>query len=114
LRPRARPEEGAGKSSRRPMTALMATWTICVVPRTLALVHSSSRRTDASPCSATSVAVEALVRRYLPLASSLARRYAGRGEAIEDLVQVANLGLVKAARRFDERRGIGFSTMPPM
>jgi RNA polymerase sigma-B factor len=57
-----------------------------------------------------SVAVETLVRSYLPLARHLARRYTGRGEPIEDLVQVANLGLVKAARRFDKDRGIGFST----
>jgi RNA polymerase sigma-B factor len=80
------------------------------VPRALALVPSSSPRNDESSCSVTSLALEALVRRYLPLAGSLARRYAGRGEAIEDLVQVANLGLVKAARRFDEQRGVGFST----
>jgi RNA polymerase sigma-B factor len=92
------------------MTARMVSRTICVVPRTLALVHSRSPRTGASPCSATSVAAETLVRSYLPLAGCLARRYANRGEPIEDLVQVANLGLVKAARRFDKDRGIGFST----
>ena len=36
--------------------------------------------------------------------------YAGRGELIEDLVQVANLGGVKAALRYDDRRGTGFAT----
>lgn len=37
---------------------------------------------------------------YLPLARSLAGRYAHRGEAMEDLVQVARLGLVHAAQRY--------------
>jgi RNA polymerase sigma-B factor len=53
-------------------------------------------------------AVDALVTRYLPLARKLAWRYVGRGEPIDDLVQVASLGLVNAARRYDERRGIDF------
>ena len=49
-----------------------------------------------------------LVRRHLPLMRSLARRYAGRGEGLEDLVQVASLGLVAAARRYDPDRGVPF------
>jgi RNA polymerase sigma-B factor len=81
-----------------------------VVPRASDLVQTSPRPSGASSPSAPSLAVEALVSRYLPLAARLAGRYAGRGEAIEDLVQVANLGLVKAAGRFDEQRGIGFAT----
>lgn len=49
-----------------------------------------------------------LVMDYLDLAESLARRFAGRGREREDLVQVAYLGLVKAARAFDESRGTSF------
>jgi RNA polymerase sigma-B factor len=50
-----------------------------------------------------------LVARHLPLVREFARRYAGRGEALEDLVQVAAVGLVAAARRFDPHRGIPFA-----
>jgi RNA polymerase sigma-B factor len=51
---------------------------------------------------------EELVIRLLPLAQSLARRYEGRGERLEDLEQVAQLGLLKAIDGFDERRGNSF------
>jgi RNA polymerase sigma-B factor len=40
----------------------------------------------------------------------LARRYAGRGETLEDLVQVGSIGLIKASDRFDEARGVAFAT----
>lgn len=49
-----------------------------------------------------------LVRRHLSLVRQLARRYAGRGESLEDLVQVASVGLVAAARRYDPVRGVPF------
>src|SRR4051812_27504192 len=42
-----------------------------------------------------------LVLEHTGLARALARRYQGRGEPFDDLLQVAMLGLVKAARRFD-------------
>lgn len=51
---------------------------------------------------------EELVRRYLPLARSLARRYSRSSEPYEDLVQVASLALLKAIERFDPERGIDF------
>src|SRR6201994_3608474 len=51
-----------------------------------------------------------LVRRFLPLARKLARRYAGAREPFEDLLQVASLGLVKAVDRFDAERGTAFSS----
>jgi len=52
----------------------------------------------------------ALVREHLVLADRLALRYAGRGQPYEDLQQVAYLGLVLAARRFDSGRGTSFAT----
>ena len=51
---------------------------------------------------------EELVHRFLPLARSLALRYRGSSEDIEDLIQVASLGLVKALDGFDLERGTSF------
>ena len=51
-----------------------------------------------------------LVKRYLPLARKLSRRYGGAREPFEDLLQVASLGLVKAVDRFDTSRGTAFSS----
>ena len=48
---------------------------------------------------------EAIVKRCLPLADHIARRYGGRGEPIDDLVQAARLGLVNAVNRFDVDNG---------
>ena len=53
---------------------------------------------------------EALVERFLPLARQLARRYQRAKEPLDDLVQVASIGLVKAVDRFDPSRGIAFSS----
>ena len=52
---------------------------------------------------------EELVHRFLPLARSLALRYRATPEPLEDLIQVASLGLVKALDGFDPERGKGFS-----
>lgn len=46
----------------------------------------------------------------LPFARRLARRFTGRGEALDDLVQVATIGLIKAVDRFDPQRGIPFAS----
>lgn len=51
---------------------------------------------------------DACVERCLPLAEHIARRFDGRGEAFEDLLQVARLGLVNAVDRFDPERGSDF------
>jgi RNA polymerase sigma-B factor len=49
-----------------------------------------------------------IVERCLPLADHIARRYHGRGEPDEDLLQVARVGLVKAVNRFDVFVGTDF------
>jgi RNA polymerase sigma-B factor len=46
----------------------------------------------------------------LPLVRSIARRFAGRGEPLEDLIQVGTVGLIKAVDRFDPSRGFAFTT----
>ena len=56
------------------------------------------------------VAREQLVARFLPLARQLARRYQHGGEQLDDLVQVASLGLLKAIDRFDPARETAFSS----
>jgi RNA polymerase sigma-B factor len=57
-----------------------------------------------------SEAREILVERYVRLAEALARRYKRTSEPLEDLEQVARLGLVKAVDRFDPSRRTAFST----
>jgi RNA polymerase sigma-B factor len=53
---------------------------------------------------------ERVIQEQLPLAEFLARKFAGRGEPVDDLVQVASVGLIKAVDRFDLDRQIEFST----
>jgi RNA polymerase sigma-B factor len=53
---------------------------------------------------------EALVERYMPLVRSMAMRYVRSAEPLDDLMQVASLGLVKAVDRFDNERDIAFSS----
>ena len=51
-----------------------------------------------------------MVERWLPLADNLARRYAHTSEPLDDLTQVARLGLLKAVDRWDPERGTAFSS----
>jgi RNA polymerase sigma-B factor len=53
---------------------------------------------------------EELVAKFQPLAQYFARRFAGRGEPLEDLAQVANIGLLSAIDRFDPTREVPFAT----
>ena len=53
---------------------------------------------------------EHLVTRHLPLVRSLARRYAGRGEPLEDIEQVGAIGLLKAIDRFELEREVSLAT----
>lgn len=49
-----------------------------------------------------------LIAGYLPVARHIARRFGGRGEPEEDLVQAGTLGLIGAVDRFDPGRGLDF------
>jgi RNA polymerase sigma-B factor len=51
-----------------------------------------------------------LIEAHIGLAEYLARRFNNRGEPLDDLVQVASTGLIKAVDRFEPERGLEFST----
>jgi RNA polymerase sigma-B factor len=53
---------------------------------------------------------DSLIEAHLGLAEYLARRFSNRGEPLDDLVQVASVGLLKAVDRFDPERAVEFST----
>jgi RNA polymerase sigma-B factor len=83
---------------------------------------TSTRATDAQarallslmadlPSGADRVRVRArLIEMYIPLAEYLARRFRNRGEHFDDLVQVANLGLIKSVDGYDPTRGAAFTS----
>jgi RNA polymerase sigma-B factor len=52
---------------------------------------------------------ERLIASHLPLVRSIASHHLGRGEELDDLVQVGSIGLVKASDRFDPKRGVAFA-----
>jgi RNA polymerase sigma-B factor len=51
-----------------------------------------------------------LIGQYLPLVKRLARQHSGRGEQLEDLVQVGSIGLIKAIDRFQLDRGVDLAS----
>jgi RNA polymerase sigma-B factor len=51
-----------------------------------------------------------IVAAHLPLAVYLAQRYRDRGENLDDLIQVASVGLIKSVDRYDRSHGVAFST----
>jgi RNA polymerase sigma-B factor len=67
-----------------------------------ALLHEYHRHGDLE-------ARDQLIRQYLPLVKRLARSHAGRGEQVEDLVQVGSIGLINAIDRYDLDRGVELS-----
>src|SRR5438876_2683267 len=56
---------------------------------------------------------DALILAYSDLAAYLARKFGNRGEPVEDLIQVASIGLLKAIDRFDPARGTELPPTPP-
>jgi RNA polymerase sigma-B factor len=64
-----------------------------------ALLHAYHRHGDLG-------ARDRLIEDYLPLVRRIARQHAGRGEPLEDLVQVGSIGLINAIDRFDLDRGV--------
>jgi len=64
-----------------------------------ALLHAYHRRGDVG-------ARAQLIEEYLPLVRRIARQHVGRGEQLEDLVQVGSIGLINAIDRFELDRGI--------
>jgi RNA polymerase sigma-B factor len=76
------------------------------------LMYTSERRDDALlrryHRTGDTAARDELVEHGLPLVRSLARRYAGRGEHLDDLVQVGCVGLLKAIDRYDPDAGHRF------
>jgi RNA polymerase sigma-B factor len=68
------------------------------------------RTGGAPPTLADRLDQQLLAQRHAGLARAVSRRYARRGESVEDLEQVAMFALVKAARRYEPEREISFST----
>jgi RNA polymerase sigma-B factor len=57
------------------------------------------------PRAAHDLSRDALIERHLPLVRTIARRFSGAGEPLEDLIQVGAIGLIKAVDRYDPGRG---------
>ena len=52
----------------------------------------------------------ALIERHLPLVTFMARKFADRGEPLDDLIQVGTIGLIKAIDRFEISKGFEFQS----
>jgi RNA polymerase sigma-B factor len=95
------------------MTILHAIW---AEPRSSADPNAAKARVDAARLFRSyrergdQRARQRLITDHLPLVRALARRYARRGEPLDDLVQVGSVGLIKAIDRFEPERGVEFPT----
>lgn len=70
------------------------------------MISSGMRSETRAPV--TSREREELIVEHLPLVRALARRYANRGEPLDDLEQAGTIGLIKAVDRFDPAKGTDF------
>src|SRR6478672_1202647 len=92
------------RASRPSHGTLTAAATLELTPERLRQLHREYRRSqDADLC-------RQIVEAHTGLAYRLAQRFSNRGEPVDDLLQVALLGLVKAVQAFDPDRGLRFST----
>jgi RNA polymerase sigma-B factor len=77
--------------------------------RTVRAENVRAENVRAENICAEDICAEDVIREHMPLARGLAARYRDRGESFDDLVQVAYLGLVKAARGYRPDAGHGFT-----
>ena len=78
----------------------------------LARIYSEGRNNDVTSKQkkAAEIARQKLIRANLRLVVSIARRYSSKGLDLLDLIQEGNMGLIKAAEKFDHKLGYKFST----
>ena len=95
---RAAPKRGSSRARPQHSYASAAS-----VMSSRALLYAYHRRGDLE-------AREQLIEQYLPLVKRLARQHAGRGEHLEDLVQVGSIGLINAIDRFELDRGVDLAS----
>jgi RNA polymerase sigma-B factor len=69
-------------------------------------VEPTQSQNDRPFCEERNLSRDELIERHLPLVRTLAGRYAGRGEQLDDLVQIGSVGLIKAIDRFDAMYGV--------
>src|SRR4051794_18559178 len=100
----------SGACSSRPSTTSTSTANRCVSRRRSALPESDKVLLRRYHEHGDLHAREQLIEQYMSLVRSLARRYAYRGEQLEDLVQIGAIGLIKAIDRFDINRGVELTT----
>jgi RNA polymerase sigma-B factor len=98
LRLRSRPDRSQLGRPRHPRQTSPRT-AVSSLTSSRALLYAYHRRGDLE-------ARDRLITQYLPLVWRLARQHAGRGENVEDLVQVGSIGLINAIDRFELERGV--------
>jgi RNA polymerase primary sigma factor len=100
----------ADTADRAPHKAITAIGQYLAEVRSIPLLSKTEEwRLGVQAAGGNRAAVTALVQSHLPLVVGVARRYAGWSVPIEDLIQEGNLGLMRAAERFDPSRGVRFA-----
>jgi RNA polymerase primary sigma factor len=100
--------EFSSRQTREPLTAIGR---YLAEVRSLPLLSQEEEsRLAARPAAGDRAAGASLVERHFRLVVGIARHYAGHGLGLEDLIREGNLGLLRAASRFDPRRGVRFAT----
>jgi RNA polymerase sigma-B factor len=95
---------GRRRNSRRPPTARQLSTRELSHALFTELGDSATSETRRVECR------DELVQLHLPLVDHCARRFMNRGEPLDDLLQVGTIGLIKSVDRFDDQRGVEFST----